>query len=228
MKTFDFYEFTGILVPGSITIVAILLLFPQSRTTFFPPDLSVGDLGLFVVLAYAAGHITQAVGNGVEWLLWRIMGGMPTDWIRTRTHPLLAEEQIQALPAKFASGLNIHIATIDATHLSAGAWYSLTRQIYAEVAAQSRNGRVDTFNGNYGLNRGIASALLIGLIPFLFVHGFVLLILMSTGIALYRTYRFGIQYARELYIQFLQLPISTTSIDESSQVKKKETKPDEQ
>lgn len=237
MKTFDFYEFTGILVPGSITIVAILLLFPQSRTTFFPPDLSVGDLGLFVVLAYAAGHITQAVGNGVEWLLWRIMGGMPTDWIRTRTHPLLAEEQIQALPVKLASGLNIHIATIDATHLSARAWYSLTRQIYAAVAAQSRNGRVDTFNGNYGLNRGIASALLIGLILLLFVHGFfywqfVLLLLISTGIALYRTYRFGVRYARELYIQFLQLPdisnATATSLDESSQVKKEETKPDEQ
>jgi hypothetical protein len=237
MKTFDFYEFTGILVPGSITIVAVLLLFPQSRTTFFPPDLTVGDLGLFVVLAYAAGHITQAVGNGVEWLLWRIMGGMPTDWIRTRTHQLLAEEQIHALPAKLSSELNIHITTIDATHPSSRAWYSLTRQIYAAVAAQSRNERVDTFNGNYGLNRGIASALLIGLILLLFVHGFiywqfVLLLLISAGIALYRTYRFGVRYARELYIQFLQLPVNgnttTTSFDESSQVKKEETKPDEQ
>ena len=55
MKAFDFYEFTGVLVPGAITIVAVLLLFPQSCTTFFPPDLTVGDLGLFVVLAYAGG-----------------------------------------------------------------------------------------------------------------------------------------------------------------------------
>jgi len=165
------------------------------------------------------------------------MGGMPTDWIRTRTHQLLAEEQIHALPAKLSSELNIHITTIDATHPSSRAWYSLTRQIYAAVAAQSRNERVDTFNGNYGLNRGIASALLIGLILLLFVHGFiywqfVLLLLISAGIALYRTYRFGVRYARELYIQFLQLPVNgnttTTSFDESSQVKKEETKPDEQ
>lgn len=231
MKTFDFYEFTGILVPGSITIVAILLLFPQLRTTFFPPDLTVGDLGLFVVLAYAAGHITRAVGNGVEWLLWRILGGMPTDWVRTRTHPLLAEEQIHALPAKLSSGLNIHIATIDATHPSSRAWYSITRQIYASIAAQSRNNRVDTFNGNYGLNRGIASALLIGLIILLFVHGliywqFVLLLLVSAGVALYRMYRFGVRYARELFVQFLQLPANgnatTASSDENSQVKQKD------
>ena len=233
MKTFDFYEFTGILVPGSITMVAVLLLFPQSRTTFFPPDLTVGDLGLFVVLAYAAGHITQAVGNGVEWLLWRILGGMPADWIRTRTHPLLAEEQIHALPAKLSSGLNIYITTIDATHPSSGAWYSITRQIYAAVAAQSRNIRVDTFNGNYGLNRGIASALLIGLIILLFVHGliywqFVLLLLVSAGVALYRMYRFGVRYARELFVQFLQLPVNgnanTASSNENSQVKQEDAK----
>jgi hypothetical protein len=210
LKTFDFYEFTGILVPGSITMVAVLLLFPQSRTTFFPPDLTVGDLGLFVVLAYAAGHITQAVGNGVEWLLWRIVGGMPTDWVRTRTQSLLAEEQIQALQAKLPPALDVPITTIDATHPSPKAWHSITRQIYADVAAHSRNGRVDTFNGNYGLNRGIASALLIGLVLLLLVYGlaywqFALLLLFSAGVALYRTYRFGVRYARELFVQFLQI-----------------------
>lgn len=74
----------------------------------------------------------------------------------------------------------------------------------------SANGWMDTFNGNYGLNRGIASALLIGLVLLLFVHGlvywqFALLLLFSAGIALYRTYRFGVRYARELFVQFLQI-----------------------
>jgi hypothetical protein len=210
MKSFDFYEFSGILVPGSITIVAVLLLFPQSRTTFFPPDLTVGDLGLFVILAYAAGHLTQAVGNAVEWVLWKILGGMPTDWIRTRAHHLLADPQTQALQAKLSSELNIQ-TTIDAATLTSGAWFSITRQIYSAVAAQSRNNRVDIFNGNYGLNRGIAASLLVGIVLLLFVHGLmywqiVLLILMSAGVALYRMYRFGVRYARELFVQFLQLP----------------------
>src|SRR5438876_12294893 len=97
---------------------------------------------------------------------------MPTDWVRTRTRPLLAKEQIQALQAKLSTELNVK-TTIDTAHLSSGAWYSITRQIYAAVAAQSRNSRVDIFNGNYGLNRGIASALLIGLILLLFVHGLI-------------------------------------------------------
>lgn len=209
MKSFDFYEFTGILVPGAITLVAILLLFPPARTSVFSSDLTVGDLGLFVVLAYAAGHLTQAVGNGVEWVFWKVLREMPTDWVRTRAHPLLADAQIQALQTKLSSELNVQ-TTIDGNTLSSGAWYSITRQIYAAVAAQSRNSRVDIFNGNYGLNRGIASALLIGLVLLLFVHGLSywqieLLLLVSAGVALYRMYRFGVRYARELFVQFLQL-----------------------
>ena len=72
------------------------------------------------------------------------------------------------------------------------------------------------FNGNYGLNRGIASALLIGMVLLLFVHGFIywqtiLIILVSVGVALYRMHRFGILYAREVFVQFLQLPKSEGS-----------------
>lgn len=215
MKTFDFYEFTGILVPGAVTLVGVLLIYPQFHTTFFSSDISVGDLGLFVVLAYAAGHLTQAVGNGIAWLWWQAWQGMPTDWVRTRHHHLLAESQVRALQAKLSSELNEQ-TMIDAATLTSRSWYSLTRQIYAALAAQSRSSRVDMFNGNYGLNRGIASALLIGMGLLLFVHGFIywqtiLIILVSVGVALYRMHRFGVLYAREVFVQFLQLPESESS-----------------
>lgn len=214
MKTFDFYEFTGLLVPGAITLVAVLLIYPQLRTTLFSSDLTVGDLGLFVVLAYAAGHLTQAIGNGVEWLWWRAWGGMPTDWVRTQKHSLIADAQRQTLQTNLSSKLGLQ-TNIDPT-MKAGAWFSITRQIYAEVAAQSRASRVDTFNGNYGLNRGIASGLLVGLVLLLFVHGLVywqiaFIILVSAGVALYRMHRFGVRYARELFVQFLQLPSDSGS-----------------
>ncbi len=209
MKAFDFYEFAGILVPGAMTLTAIVLVFGFMRTTIFAPDLTVGDLGLFVVLAYAAGHLTQAIGNGVERLWWRAWQGMPSDWIRTRAHHLLGDTQLQSLPGKLASELNIH-TTLDAQNLSARDWYSITRQVYAEVSAQSRNNRVDSFNGNYGLNRGIASALLIGLVLLLIVHGLaywqiILALIVGIVVALYRVHRFGVLYARELFVQFLQL-----------------------
>ena len=160
MKSFDFYEFAGLLVPGSITLTSVLLLFPQFHIPVLLSGLSVGDLGLFVVLAYAAGHLTQAVGNGVEWILWSVLGGMPTDWVRTRKHHLLSESQMKVLQNQLEAVLHIQ-TDIDAKHLTDTDWSSIRQQINAAVVAQSRDARINTFNGNYSLNRGIASAFLI-------------------------------------------------------------------
>lgn len=68
-------------------------------------------------------------------------------------------------------------------------------------------GRIETFNGNYGLNRGIAAALLclaavVGTMSpnrWLLALGFVLVAV----IYVYRMQRFGIHFAKEVYLGFL-------------------------
>ncbi len=222
MKTFDFYEFTGILVPGALMLVGIMLIYPQVNTVF-PPNLTVGDLGLFVIVAYATGHVIQAIGNRVERLWWLAWGGRPTDWVRTRAHPLLANEQLQSLKKDVSSELNIH-ATID-NNMKEIAWRGITRQIYAVVAAQARNSRVDIFNGNYGLTRGIATALLVVTVLLLYAHGLlywqiIILLLISAGVSLYRMKHFGVLYAQELFAQFLQVSDGKSGITPSTEDKK--------
>jgi len=83
---------------------------------------------------------------------------------------------------------------------------AIVREIYSEVAAAGKAGRVDTFNGNYGLMRGLAAA---------FVIIFVLAVIASKGwivvcviavlflLAAHRMHRYGRYYATELFIQFL-------------------------
>ncbi|MBL8809844.1 MAG: hypothetical protein JNM43_06665, partial [Planctomycetaceae bacterium] len=91
------------------------------------------------------------------------------------------------------------------------AWYGITRQIYAAVSAAGRAGRVDTFNGNYGLNRGLAASLLTIAILVLFTGRsnwpYSVGLLLGAIAALYRMHRFARHYARELFVQFLQLPM---------------------
>jgi hypothetical protein len=89
MRQLDFYEFTGILLPGAIVMTALVLLFPGWGLPTLVKDVSVGGLGIFIVLAYAVGHIVQAVGNVVESAWWKCWGGMPTPnlpdcWRRSR------------------------------------------------------------------------------------------------------------------------------------------------
>lgn len=208
MKQFDFYEFTGILLPGTIVLTTLVLLFPGWGLPALIKDISVGGLGVFVVLAYSVGHIVQAIGNLVEAVWWRAWGGLPSDWLRTRPSRLLAAQQISALEKRIRERQGLD--GFDITSAAATDWYAITRQIYADVASAGRSARIDTFNGNYGLNRGIAAGLLVVLallpVPAPADLRVAICILIAEGLALYRMHRFARHYARELFIQFLQLP----------------------
>jgi hypothetical protein len=138
MKSFDYYEFAGIVAPGSVTLLAMFLLFPDTQSSLLIHDVSIGDLGLFVILAYVAGHITHAVANVFEEPGWRVVGGWPTDWVRTRNRRLLSDIQIQALEEQLPAKLGIN-APIRIEQLAGREWaaYSPEKTPKAENAQSS-------------------------------------------------------------------------------------------
>jgi hypothetical protein len=234
MKTFDFYEFAGILVPGAVLLFGLVQLIPGLAAALGGKELVVGNLGPFVVLSYAAGHIVQALGTLIEPRLWALRwwgGALPTDriWgdVKTGKGGVLSPPQIATLAAQLQPKLGL-TTPLDPSTLNKSAWPGLTRQVYAAVAASNRASRVDIFNGTYGMMRGLACSLLIllaviaghiliALIPF--VHSGVpggtilrlaaidVVLLLMVLLILYRMYRFGLYYGRELFVQFLQLPL---------------------
>lgn len=205
MKTFDFYEFAGVLCPGVVVLFTAALIVPAFAPILRDQSVSVGDLGLFVVLSYVAGHLLQAFGNLVEEGVWALLGGMPSDWVRTRKRVLLADQQIADLESKLKDRVGKPLAS-----LSRDEWYALTRSVYAAVAAAGGSARIDTFNGSYGLFRGLAAAFLFSammMLATLTFNGSAFVIILSCALlAIYRMWRFGVHYARELFIQFLRLP----------------------
>jgi hypothetical protein len=161
--------------------------------------MSVGELGLFVLIAYAAGHLIAAIANALEGLFWSILGGMPSDWV-TRDPPApLSTEQVENLRAKIGTRLNVTLAKI--AGLDRKKRWPISRQIYADVAKNGKPDRVDTFNGNYGLNRGLSSAcLVLTVVALAHMHWMIAVGLFATAaIYSYRAYRFGVHYARENY-----------------------------
>ncbi|MDP9316368.1 MAG: hypothetical protein M3R24_36865 [Chloroflexota bacterium] len=95
----------------------------------------------------------------------------------------------------------------------------ITRQIYAAVSLKGMAGRVDVFNGNYGICRGIAAALLIVLVILtigsaLHYWNIQLGLIFCLALALYRMDRFAKHYARELYAQFLQTNTDREPVNE--------------
>ncbi len=213
MRDFDFYEFTGIIAPGMLVVVGgAIILIPDYEKLSKLAELSVGGLGVGLLLAYIAGQLVQTIGNGVEKVWWRIRGGMPSDWVRSGKRNLIADKQHALLQDRVRQMLKSDTFELKST-LDANNWYAVTRQVYAAVASANRATRVDVFNGNYGLHRGIASSLLVLLFMVTIADWqnwkYEGLIVVLFAMAIYRMNRFGMHYGRELFIQFIQLDKSS-------------------
>lgn len=208
VRHFDQYEFTGILMPGAAALFGIVFLFPGVFGTEASNKISFGGFGLFVVLACVLGHLVQAIGNILENVWWKAWGGLPSDWLRTKPDRLLAAGQIERLHELMHQRLGMKPFTMG--KLTSHEWYAVTRQIFADVAGASRAERVGIFNGNYGLNRGLAAALLLVGIAAIAAdparYDIAMMAALAAGLAAYRMHRFARHYARELFVQFLQLP----------------------
>lgn len=208
MKTFDFYEFAAVLCPGVVVLFSAALIVPEFGPILRDQSVTVGDLGLFVVLSYVAGHLVQAFGNLLESGIWWVFGGMPTDWVRTRKHMLLSVQQITIVEERLRAQMGKPLA-----ELTRDEWYSVTRYVNAAVSNAGQAARVDTFNGNYGLFRGLAASFLFSAVMVMATCAFrwatVVILLACALLAITRMRRFGVHYARELFIQFLRLPAAS-------------------
>ena len=81
MRNFSFYEFVGVLVPGVLFLFGLGYFAPDQsalKPLFLPENL--GSTVVHVILAYAIGHLVQALGNLLENGYWYVQSGMPTDW----------------------------------------------------------------------------------------------------------------------------------------------------
>src|SRR5579859_3357725 len=111
-KNISFYEHTGILIPGAALVFGLLFFFPEFRALFFSDGVSVGGLGLFLLISYAAGHLAAALGNLMEACIWGIAGGRPLTWITKPDNSLLAPEQMSGLDDLIKQRLRLEIAQV--------------------------------------------------------------------------------------------------------------------
>lgn len=217
MRQFDFYEFTGVIAPGTVILLAAGLIWPDHLGGIQKLDVTVGGFGLALLLAYVAGHLLQAVGNLLEAAWWKLVGGWPSDWPRTGKSGLLSEAQLVQLQERIRTDLGFEDVTLG-PNLPPNSWHPIFRQMYAMVRAAGRDDRAHTFNGNYGMFRGIASAAIVAAIAIVLVRGWTTwpvaaAFLTAAGLALFRMNRFAKYYARETYVQFLALSRLSSSDD---------------
>lgn len=204
-EKFNAYEYIGVIAPGAIIVAGASLAFPEFKALIGNDSVSVGGLGLFLIFSFVLGHLLQAFGNLFEQFVWKCCGGLPSDWVRVDRHGLLSAHQIQKMTAKLSAN---HPDFKGPSTVSNKEWYSLTREIYASVAATGRTERIDSFNRTYGLLRGIAVAFTFSTVAAGFLLSMdewkvVAALATASLTATYRMYRFGVHYARELFVQYI-------------------------
>jgi hypothetical protein len=206
-----FYEQVGIIIPGALFLFGLLLYFPSLRELLVSGGFTVGELGIFLLLSYAAGNLVAACANLAETLLWPLGGGMPTNWVTKSETTLISGQQRELLEKRMSSRLGIKVN--DIRGINSQVWWPISRQLYSEVVRHGKPERIDIFNGNYGLNRGLAAAcFLLACVSALEQRWWPCTFLaFATAIYGYRAYRFAIHYGRELYLEFLVLGDTTTA-----------------
>jgi hypothetical protein len=131
---------------------------------------------------------------------------MPSEWLTAPVPKIISEQQVEALAGHIQARLRINVGSI--TGMQVRDWRPISRQIYADVEKNGKRQRIEAFNANYGLNRGLCAAALalsvVALEQKEWVTSFGLFVVAA--VYLYRARRFGVHYARELFVQFLQLP----------------------
>ncbi len=197
-REFSFYEFVGILVPSTV------LLFFTNYILAFALNISLFDFGklgdsvIFLVVVYGLGHVLNSLGNLLETILWKLFNGIPTQWLTKKP--------------RFASPL---FDVDDEAKIQEKVWQRFGkseykdygRLVYTLLFNKNHTARIDIFNGNYSLFRGLAVCfILLGSLSAFLVGWQVTVIALTLALlSLYRMVRFAKYYAREVYSTFLIL-----------------------
>ena len=205
---FDPYEYTGVIVPGSVLVVTLALIFPELLPSI-TSTLSLGDLGLMLILAFIAGHFVQAGGNAWEVIVWKCLGGWPTETVMSASSKLLNQEQRERLKLKLSADFGEKTAT------AFGEGRGQMRELFVHIRQHGSVDRVEKFNRTYGLMRGTAVAFLMAALMVLGFHSdkhSIALLLAATALVFtIRMVRFGRHYARKAFAEYLRTPPASSA-----------------
>lgn len=207
MKEFNLYDILGVLAPGAVVTVGLTTIFPETSPILSKDSLSAGELGLFVLISYVIGNLVAGLGNFVEAAYWKLHGGWPTDRARRTNGKVLELREIEALQDKLRiQGVIKQTETLEA--LPDKDWFAITRRMYTALAVAGTSRRVDIFNAQYGMNRGIAAGFVILIVLLLLRSGvdswrIQIVLLFCIALSFYRMDRFARHYTGELLRTYL-------------------------
>jgi hypothetical protein len=206
MSKLSFYDQVAMVIPSAAIVFIALLLIPDLRFILLTHDgVTIPSLGLFLVVAYAAGHSVAPVGRLMSGLLWWWQNGEPSDWVTRDPPSLLREDQLKNVQDRVRTNLNLDIGRIPG--MQREQWGPVFAEILRHARRSSDPDRIEVFLSAHALNRSLAGSFLATSVAWFFFQpsqwwwGVVLLLLCVLHICQMR--RSFIRFAEEVLFQFL-------------------------
>lgn len=198
-KEFSFYEFVGIIVPSVIFLYTAQLIIDFAYQKQMVDFGKIGETTIFIIVCYGFGHILQSLGNIFENILWFIYGGMPSKWLNKKNtfgntlfeNPL-NQKILEKAKLKFGEGI------ADYGTLS-----------YNLIFLKEKTARIDIFNGNYSLFRGLSVSFLLITIMcgYFFNWQITALVTIPFFLSVARMVRFAKYYATDTFRTFYNIEV---------------------
>jgi len=198
-KEFSFYEFVGIIVPSVIFLFSAQLIIENVYQRQIVDFSKIGETTIFIIVSYGLGHILQSLGNIFENILWFIYGGMPSKWLNTKNrfgNNLFENSLNQSILYKAKQEFGIDITDYG-------------RLAYNLIFLKGKTARIDIFNGNYSLFRGLSISfmLLVIMCAIFFTWQITLVAMVPFILAVRRMIRFAKYYATETFRTFYNIEL---------------------
>jgi hypothetical protein len=207
-EKFSSYQQVAILIPGAVFILGLIILVPDLRSFFSRIWRPWDHLARFI----CRGACRCCTRKSTR---MRVVGnaGRNAFQLGDRAGAKITSSRPDKA-ARSPHSCATRYSCLKPTGSYATRLASDNSQLYRDVLANNP-GRIETFNGNYGLNRGLGAGLLalaalFGIVP---PHRWTIALCLGTIALVYfvRMDRFGRYFAREVLTGFFNLPSTTKS-----------------
>lgn len=198
-SSLDLYDILGIIAPGTVFLLGIAITFDASTLSKILIPKNFGYLGVYLILAYVAGHLIQTIGNLVEYLYWVWWNGKPTNWPVSRSDSNNSPEDIIEIISNITNQ-----KLPDDSKEREKTWKKMIAQTRSKIYKEGNPERLKKFNALYGMFRGLTASALV-LLPFVWkgsqMNCYLAYYTLSLIIvfSLYRMHRFSQHYKKELF-----------------------------
>lgn len=144
---FSYYDVIANIVPGLITLGLMIWLFGFFDITFAFNTSEILGVGLGLAVAYAIGHVLQALSSFLQPIYFYLWGGRPSDNLLSGRNSMLGGGRDQIV-AQLKESFRINNKTDDEEYSEI-----FTRAM--SLVSAEKIGRVEAFNASYAFHRAL-------------------------------------------------------------------------